>query len=564
MRNLIGIVALSLLAAVAGCASDDTSSKTTSTTTSDPNDPFASLEQNLDRFTGACSVDAAGIMTVSPVTGGVTIISKNIVTSQIMANGQDCGAATVTKRIVVAGGGGNDTVIVDYTNGLFAVGAVATSTAIDIDLGAGTDTVGIKGTSAVDKVTMGKSTDGLKYTADMNTDGKADVYILKANVDAVKVHLGAGNDTYSGGAFASSSSDLALTVYGGDGDDSLVQPAALTYNEVLEGGNGTDTVTYAARTSTLPVTVTMLSGADDGSSGELDNIGLTVEVVTGTPGADNMTANATTSTLNGGPGADTLLGGAGNNTINGDADNDTITGALGNDTLSGGAGDDTFVEQGSATSTGADVFNGGAGTDTVDYSTRTAVLTVTMDGAAANDGQPSELDNVKGDIENLICGTGNDIITGNALSNTITGGLGNDSINGGAGHDTFVEGALTSGADTLIGAAGTDTVDYSLRSTAVVVTMDGSTSSGQASENDGVGADVENCYGGTGADTITGNAFDNLLFGGDGNDVLDGAAGNDELDGGSSTVGDILTGGAGDGDTCYAQAVSGTPGACEF
>ncbi len=41
-------------------------------------------------------------------------------------------------------------------------------------------------------------------------------------------------------------------------------------------------------------------------------------------------------------------------------------------------------------------------------------------------------------IENVIGGSGNDIMTGNNLSNEITGGLGNDTINGGEGNDTAI------------------------------------------------------------------------------------------------------------------------------
>jgi Ca2+-binding RTX toxin-like protein len=559
MRNLIGIVALSLLAAVAGCSSDEGQTKQTiSTTVSDPNDPFAALEQNLDRFSGTCTL-TSGILQITPVSGGTTIISKNIVDSQIMASGQECGAATDVKRIVVTGGGSADTVIVDYTNGLFAVGAGTTSTAIDIDLLAGADVIGIKGTSAVDKVTMGKTADGLKYYADMNSDGKPDLYMLKSTTETVKVHLGAGNDTYSGGTFALTSTDLGIYVYGGDGDDLFNQTDAVTYKETIDGGAGTDTVSYAARTSTAAVTVTVDGSTNSGNGSENDK--LTVEIVTGTPGADTLTAGTAGNTLNGGGGNDTLTGAAGPDVLNGDAGDDSITGNAGNDTLSGGAGDDSFVETG-GTSSGADVINGGAGTDTVDYSMRSAALTVTMDGAAANDGESGEGDNVKADVENIKGGSAADTITGNSLNNEITGNAANDTLNGGAGHDTFLEGSATSGADSITGGAGIDTVDYSLRTVAINVTMNGASTSGQGTtgqEGDIISLDTENCLGGGGDDTITGNALDNLLYGGAGNDNLSGLAGNDELDGGGQS--DSVDGGAGDGDVCYGATTATT---CEF
>ena len=48
---------------------------------------------------------------------------------------------------------------------------------------------------------------------------------------------------------------------------------------------------------------------------------------------------------------------------------------------------------------------------------------------------------------------------------------------------------------------------------------------------------IENVYGGSGADTLTGDGLANVLYGGSGNDLLKGGAGADTLNGG----GDIDT-----------------------
>ena len=122
--------------------------------------------------------------------------------------------------------------------------------------------------------------------------------------------------------------------------------------------------------------------------------------------------------------------------------------------LGGGAGNDTFTA--ASTADGADVFNGGTGDDTVDYSSRTAALTVTMDGVAANDGLASETDDVKSDIEILLCGSAADTITGNDGDNRIEGGAGADTLNGGDGDDELFGGA---GDDTINGGDGDDTLD---------------------------------------------------------------------------------------------------------
>src|SRR5262249_44406808 len=93
----------------------------------------------------------------------------------------------------------------------------------------------------------------------------------------------------------------------------------------------------------------------------------------------------------------------------------TLSGGAGDDVLSGGAGDDAL-----AGGTGADVYTGGAG---IDRATLTgSPLTVTLDDVA-NDGGPSERDNVRADVEDVdanVGATGAATLTGNALSNALT------------------------------------------------------------------------------------------------------------------------------------------------
>jgi Ca2+-binding RTX toxin-like protein len=56
-------------------------------------------------------------------------------------------------------------------------------------------------------------------------------------------------------------------------------------------------------------------------------------------------------------------------------------------------------------------------------------------------------------------------------------------------------------------------------------------------------AAIENVTGGSGNDTLIGNALGNILQGGDGNDILTGGSGNDSLQGGAGK--NILIGGLG-------------------
>jgi len=139
-----------------------------------------------------------------------------------------------------------------------------------------------------------------------------------------------------------------------------------------------------------------------------------------------------------------VYGGAGNDRLTGGKTPCQIFGEAGHDTISGGAG--------------RDVISGGPDIDTVDYSARIENLKITLDGIA-NDGSLSaengkgEEDNIMADVENVIGGSGNDLIIGSSGRNTLQGRRGDDTLKGMAGDDVLVGGP---GADYLFGGAGDD------------------------------------------------------------------------------------------------------------
>jgi Ca2+-binding RTX toxin-like protein len=560
MRNRLSFVPLTCLVmfSLAGC------SAATNPESVKSDDPFQAAEEQLSPLAAPCTfVVATGLMTVTVAAGETAIIARRAADSAILQNGASCDnlATNATlKKLMVNGTGTGKTVILDFTNGLFATGTSSTATTgILVDLGTGGgNTLGIRGTTGADNVAYGAS--GIN----LNNDAFKD--ITATNVATHTVYLGDGADTFtaSGSAATGAAFGAALSVYGGTGADTFNEGTLTTLSETIYGGADVDTVSYAQRTAI--VTVTVGATANDGIASELDDIKSDVEVVTGGTLGDTMTAaSGVAVTFNGGPGNDTLIGDTAADTLNGDAGNDTLRGKDGNDILNGGDGDDTFDEE--TTTNGGDTFNGGLGIDTVDYSGRlVSGVVVTMDGTGANDGFTGELDNVKADVENLKGTAQVDTITGNALANTITGGLGADILNGGAGDDTFFEGAVTSGADDISGGTGVDTVDYSARGTLVTVILDGSATSGQASETDTLETDMENIIGTTGNDVLTGNASANELVGGTGNDTLTGLGGDDTLEGGGSTEVNVLDCGAGDGDIGYGQGsgVGSSRTNCEF
>jgi len=137
---------------------------------------------------------------------------------------------------------------------------------------------------------------------------------------------GTGNDTVNG----QNGNDVLTgdtgndSLNGGAGNDSM---QGETGADVFIGGAGTDTAKYSEKTTGL--TLDIDNAADDGASGEKDNIKTDVENITGGSGNDVIT---------GGTGANTISGGSGNDIIYGGSGNDSLVGNLGVDLLDGGAG----------------------------------------------------------------------------------------------------------------------------------------------------------------------------------------------------------------------------------
>jgi Ca2+-binding RTX toxin-like protein len=218
-------------------------------------------------------------------------------------------------------------------------------------------------------------------------------------------------------------------------------------------------------------------------------------VIVGTAGNDVI---STTVTVPGQPLATDLA-----DTIDGGAGDDVLDSGGGNDALYGGADNDTLIG-GAATAGGTNQLWGGTGSDTASYAGTTGA--VHADLAA----QVAYIDGVLVDqmnsIENLIGGSGDDVLTGDAGANVLAGKLGNDTYVIGAG-DTVVEAA----------GEGTDTVRASIDYT--------------------LGANLENLVligmanlSGTGnglVNVLTGNAGHNLLDGGAGADTMVGGLGDD-------------------------------------
>lgn len=142
-----------------------------------------------------------------------------------------------------------------------------------------------------------------------------------------------------------------------------------------------------------------------------------------------LMGNAMDNYMQGGGGSDSIASGAGDDTLVGGSGNDTVAGGVGKDLIVGGNG------------AGDDVYDGGEGVDTVRYTSATAGITINL--SAARDQVRSTQADLAGigvdqlsNIENIIAGYYDDILTGDAADNLFSALTGNDVIDGGAGFDT--------------------------------------------------------------------------------------------------------------------------------
>jgi Ca2+-binding RTX toxin-like protein len=281
-------------------------------------------------------------------------------------------------------------------------------------------------------------------------------YTLGANVENLRL-MGTGNLNGTGNG-------LNNMLYANRGSN------------VLEGGAGTDTVSYQYG-ATAGVTVSLVVTTAQATGGSGSDTLLNIENLTGSGYADTLTGNAGNNLLNGAGGADTLTGGDGNDTY-----------------VVDNAGD--AVIETNASLTQIDIV-------------RSWLATYTL---TAN-------------VENLqLMGTGNRNGTGNSLANVLTGNAGSNVLDGAGGADTMTGG---DGNDTYVVNNAGDVVTETNASLTQIDTV-------QSWISYTLTANVENLQlMGTGNRNGTGNSLANVLTGNAGANVLDGAGGADTLSGGS-------------------------------
>lgn len=287
------------------------------------------------------------------------------------------------------GGDGNDTL-------------VAGSGADVLDGGADSDTADYSEFIKSFSVTLNGSTfSSLKFGA-IKTDRLKNIENIMG---------GSGSDTIIG--------DLNPNILnGGAGHDHLDGGVG---NDTLVGGAGNDI--FVADSALDVITENLNSGTDT------IRTALTAYSLATLPSVENLTYT--------GGLASTLIGNTAENLITGANGNDTLDGGDGNDTLDGGSGIDNLI--------------GGAGNDTY-------IINHLLDLAVENDNEG--IDHIKtslqyfdlidfDNVENLTyTGIGKTSLVGNDIDNNIIGGSGSDVMEGGGGSDELYGG---DGMDILLG-----------------------------------------------------------------------------------------------------------------
>lgn len=437
---------------------------------------------------------ATGVLTVLGDAGDNLIVVGRTVAGDLEVSGEGAsvpisgGTPTISDRIVVRGGVGDDSISIDESNGPMPGSVLSGNDGDDLLVGgsgpdvltglAGDDV--LLGGDGIDSLSGG---DGDDFLAGDEGD---DLVAGRDGADTLFWEDGDGDDRLNGGPDA----DLVSIRGSMDADEIAITPNGAQVR--VTRSNLTPFLLRIRDTETVEV---------NGEDGD--------DMITSDPGP--FPAPLALLDLNGGEGNDQLRGSNAADNLSGDGGDDLLIGNKGDDTMNGGGGNDVLVWNNGDNS---DVMDGESGDDQV------------VVNGANGPGDEFEIsangERAKFDRVNLIPFT-LDI-------GTVEGLL----VNGLAGDDKLTIFDLTGvdlAAIVATGGSGHDTIDASAKGVAV-----GLIAHGGSGDDTLIGsAGVDLIFGEGGADTLLGNAANDSLSGGDDDDSLDGGDGIDILDGGDGT-----------------------------
>ena len=289
--------------------------------------------------------------------------------------------------------------------------AVSNSTKLQLNTGAGSDTVNVNSTLNGAEVQLGDGDDIINVTKTLSS------------YDWKNFHLGDGDDIIN----IENGSGRFLGIYGGNGNDSLILAGNFSTNSYFSGQEGNDTI-------------------------DISN-------------ATGFAASQYSQHIDAGQGNDSLIGNNEGNILVGGNHDDILNGGKGNDVLYGNrknskSGDSNYVDIAVYSGTSNDYQVSRATDSTFGY------VYYIQD---KRDGSPDGLDTLyeidklrfsdgEVNLENYYhsqigSGAGNDIITGTPENDLIDGFGGNDTITGLGGDDFLIGG---DGDDEIDGGSGTN------------------------------------------------------------------------------------------------------------
>ena len=356
---------------------------------------------------------------------------------------------------------------------------------------------------------------------------------LSGDAGADKIDGGADSDTVS---YASSNAavtvNLTITTAqtgghaAGDTLFSIENIIDTVYNDTLtgasaanniNGGAGTDTVSYANSNAVVNVNLALTTAQTGGyAAGDILS---SIENIIGSAYNDTLAGNSAANNINGGNGIDVVSYASSAAAINvnlgittaqsgGDAAGDILSNI---ENIIASAYNDTLIS-----SSVANNINGGAGIDTVSYSSSNAAVTVNLTLATAQSGGGAAGD-ILSSIENITGSSYNDTLTALAAGSALNGGAGNDILSGANGNDILIGGV---GTDTINGGAGSDTASYASSTVAVTINLNSTTAQAGGEAVGDILSGIENIIGSAYNDTLTSSSVANNLDGGAGVDTV--------------------------------------------